>query len=386
MARTSAQPARLILHFDVNETIILQDPAGGDTFADGLTKAVMKNAHVRLEDGEAVSWYDGTAFDSPDPPPLHLDWEWPEGCAPAYRLDEFKSLKKTFTHPGNLGQHYQPLIQQMDEAMRWPADVAPDPRLSHDGAYHFVLPALFQTIAELVRSERKATIVVRTFGTDVKEVCDALNAFFENRHFIGYPGPEMVVGEENKWVGRYVPEDGSFALKQTMEGGRCLSSEEDALAALESDGDLAVQLVQDDYRWWRDHGYLPGGGKPLWLTMDDVSTHHVFFDDNIHNLADDSIVAVRARGTAGCAFEPLSGEDTLALHGVHLVRVPTIAPILNLNWFLERIEECGAAWAAQHEGSSSIPVSYTHLRAHETPEHLVCRLLLEKKKNKTNIN
>ena len=29
------------------------------------------------------------------------------------------------------------------------------------------------------------------------------------------------------------------------------------------------------------------------------------------------------------------------------------------------------------------PVSYTHLRAHETPEHLVCRLLLEKKKNST---
>src|SRR5678816_4244333 len=31
--------------------------------------------------------------------------------------------------------------------------------------------------------------------------------------------------------------------------------------------------------------------------------------------------------------------------------------------------------------SSVCPVSYTHLRAHETPEHLVCRLLLEKKKN-----
>ena len=29
---------------------------------------------------------------------------------------------------------------------------------------------------------------------------------------------------------------------------------------------------------------------------------------------------------------------------------------------------------------SQNPVSYTHLRAHETPEHLVCRLLLEKKK------
>src|SRR5450756_2681069 len=30
------------------------------------------------------------------------------------------------------------------------------------------------------------------------------------------------------------------------------------------------------------------------------------------------------------------------------------------------------------------PVSYTHLRAHETRHDLVCRLLLEKKKNKNN--
>eukprot|EP00831_Metopus_contortus_P045601 TRINITY_DN3656_c0_g1_i5.p2 TRINITY_DN3656_c0_g1~~TRINITY_DN3656_c0_g1_i5.p2 ORF type:complete len:113 (-),score=23.36 TRINITY_DN3656_c0_g1_i5:8-346(-) len=32
--------------------------------------------------------------------------------------------------------------------------------------------------------------------------------------------------------------------------------------------------------------------------------------------------------------------------------------------------------------SALIPVSYTHLRAHETSLHLVCRLLLEKKKKK----
>ena len=33
---------------------------------------------------------------------------------------------------------------------------------------------------------------------------------------------------------------------------------------------------------------------------------------------------------------------------------------------------------------SKMPVSYTHLRAHETVLDLVCRLLLEKKKNKKN--
>ena len=31
-----------------------------------------------------------------------------------------------------------------------------------------------------------------------------------------------------------------------------------------------------------------------------------------------------------------------------------------------------------------VPVSYTHLRAHETDSYLVCRLLLEKKKKKSN--
>ena len=34
----------------------------------------------------------------------------------------------------------------------------------------------------------------------------------------------------------------------------------------------------------------------------------------------------------------------------------------------------------------TLPVSYTHLRAHETVLDLVCRLLLEKKKNSTHYN
>ena len=44
------------------------------------------------------------------------------------------------------------------------------------------------------------------------------------------------------------------------------------------------------------------------------------------------------------------------------------------------------AWSRnlQDALNNAASVSYTHLRAHETPEHLVCRLLLEqKKKNNT---
>ena len=41
----------------------------------------------------------------------------------------------------------------------------------------------------------------------------------------------------------------------------------------------------------------------------------------------------------------------------------------------------GTSTAISHQIGSS-PVSYTHLRAHETGRNLVCRLLLEKKKKK----
>eukprot|EP00658_Telonema_sp_P-2_P022219 TRINITY_DN1887_c0_g1_i1.p1 TRINITY_DN1887_c0_g1~~TRINITY_DN1887_c0_g1_i1.p1 ORF type:complete len:459 (+),score=96.24 TRINITY_DN1887_c0_g1_i1:179-1555(+) len=47
---------------------------------------------------------------------------------------------------------------------------------------------------------------------------------------------------------------------------------------------------------------------------------------------------------------------------------------------IEVIHNTSAASWRQAWISSRQPVSYTHLRAHETPEHLVCRLLLEKKK------
>ena len=42
-----------------------------------------------------------------------------------------------------------------------------------------------------------------------------------------------------------------------------------------------------------------------------------------------------------------------------------------LKEFIQEAEALSDLWTS---------VSYTHLRAHETPEHLVCRLLLEKKK------
>src|SRR5680860_1607979 len=69
-------------------------------------------------------------------------------------------------------------------------------------------------------------------------------------------------------------------------------------------------------------------------------------------------------------------------------------PILGSSWaMVSMISELGVMGypaknrtPASSAPSAQAPVSYTHLRAHETDSYLVCRLLLEKKKKKDDSN
>ena len=80
------------------------------------------------------------------------------------------------------------------------------------------------------------------------------------------------------------------------------------------------------------------------------------------------------------AQRPLPYPDISPLDGeIHLF--PTLGTFL---WYLAtRVFYTTTEYPTKYcvvEILSNIPVSYTHLRAHETREDLVCRLLLEKKK------
>ena len=63
-----------------------------------------------------------------------------------------------------------------------------------------------------------------------------------------------------------------------------------------------------------------------------------------------------------------------------ILREEIFGPVLAIATF-ETEEE---AVRLANDTEYGLAVSYTHLRAHETVLDLVCRLLLEKKKNKTN--
>src|SRR5678816_3609416 len=91
----------------------------------------------------------------------------------------------------------------------------------------------------------------------------------------------------------------------------------------------------------------------------------------------------KAQTMRAVALNKFGGPETLQIQNV-----PT--PEIESDEVLIRVEAAGVgAWDPfEREGRfveimgtkptfPYVPVSYTHLRAHETPEHLVCRLLLE---------
>src|SRR5678816_743 len=95
----------------------------------------------------------------------------------------------------------------------------------------------------------------------------------------------------------------------------------------------------------------------------------------------------RGRMTTGCGSGMLwtmprskSGDDCSANEAIGGPRTASAIRSQNARGDL-RFGMVASVDAIEHHvnhdaGDGNVPVSYTHLRAHETPEHLVCRLLL----------
>jgi len=343
------------------------DPAGGDTFEDCLNKMLCKNAFIRKKIPAAEgkfggwTWHNGIALleacqkaPAEAPPAVLTNWDIKPGCMAMYKSPFKKEFAKSFTAPASPGRIYRKQYEQLEKALRVTpiqGEDAVDSRISHDGVHHFLIPAFFHTLAQLSQLRRNFRVVIRTFGTDGKKVAEAINAWAEGRHPL-YPGqyfPTFKVNvTQDLWLGEYKT-DGSFGMEQgertsadvkgkPTSGAQKLNETE--CVSLLNTGKSKVLVLSDDYFWWKNHGYVPSSGKPLWLDWNDSKCHHIFFDDNIHNDPNDSIVSVRLRREKSSGFQALTGESIRLLQERVLVRVPTVEPVLKQDWFLRKIEIC----------------------------------------------
>mmetsp|Transcript_18190 Transcript_18190/g.56815 ORF Transcript_18190/g.56815 Transcript_18190/m.56815 type:complete len:371 (+) Transcript_18190:914-2026(+) len=341
---------RLVLHFDVNETIMVSDPAGGDDFDAVLNKMVAKTAFARRKDGgddvrtaalEDLEWRDGVALGaSADAEPdaaLWTAWAPPgDGSRAAVAIPSLK--KHTATFASTVGKRFR----SVRDDLRARLALAPgfDPVFyTDDGGHHKFLPAFFETLRALLDGGRDVSLVIRTFGSDGPAVAEAVGAWAAGNHPTIAAPKEAVdwVRPERVFRGRY-DADGRYAL--LPEAGGPALDEAAAVTLLETPRSAAV--VQDHYDWWASHGERASAGKPFWITRGSDDCHHLFFDDHIKNGDEKSIVAARARESPDAAFAPLDGPTTRQLHGICLVRVPTLLPLRDENWFLDRVAECEA--------------------------------------------
>jgi hypothetical protein len=380
----------LVLHFDINETILVGDEAGGDSREDSLNKILAKSSFVRKpttvtdgsshEDWEPTHWWNGERIrddekdyhllmEKSNIPPLYTGWHWPEGCCPYYRT-RFKSRSKNFIqHHGAL---YKDIYDEMNRRLQPPANMTPtDPAILATASYPILshmLPAFFDCVATL--SKQKAslpddghgqhyTIVFRTMGTDLPEIAEAMTAFARGQHpeYPDFKDPDLVLTRDKLVQGRWakLPDDesneGRYVFQLWQEERLVASGDAQVLEFLHTQ---TVCGIQDDYAFWKSQAFAPWSGKPTWIPTsrgdDDCHYHHVLMDDNIHNLPNDSIASVRVETKDG-TFQTLTGPEIQEQQGLSLIRVATVEPILNPKWFLEQIERAQRNVAAQCEGS-----------------------------------
>ncbi len=427
--------SHLFLHFDVNETILLGDPAGGDSVHECVNKIIAKSAFVStsgiddhhaddndLQDDdptrpkikrspssgnicdthqfEPTHWWNGMSIDDCDsstpPPPLYTGWVIPPNTCPYYRT-RYKVHAKKFTSTLH-GQVYRPLYDKLCFKMgldRNPDDGGGESDVQpHQltGVFKNFLPAFWQTLmyyfpstktavsnesaqsVEGLKSQRlppppKVTLVLRTFGLDLPRVAKAISEFAQGNHpdYPTYSNEDLILAEGDLYCsgwsyhknGNDDKEELVYSLHRPSDQGDkgtpVYSGDDDILNFLQT---KTIVGIQDNYPFWRENNHAPWAGKPVWTntSVHGHDHHHVLLDDNIHNDPSDGAGGIRVpviaenNGEGGSRnnynrYESLHGQEALDLHGRHLIRVPTIRPSLEDDWFIRQIEK--ARWLAR---------------------------------------
>eukprot|EP00804_Cyclotella_cryptica_P028436 CCRYP_014206-RA/>CCRYP_014206-RA protein AED:0.01 eAED:0.01 QI:145/1/1/1/0.5/0.33/3/2287/550 len=455
----------LFLHFDVNETILIGDPAGGDTVTECLNKIIAKSAFVSMAVPEVdakhhdhgrgenstgddsigskatnggagiqrtpssgnidsssthhfkpTHWWNGQplAISSLDhnparsPPPLYTGWEWPPRTCPYYRT-AYKPLAKKFTETEH-GIVYRPLYQELCAKLGLDQHECEDDTIRNEKEENDVfanfVPAFFHALQHYFPSKSsfsnttptqvhcdndnderylppptKVTLVLRTFGTDLPRVAKCISEFARGNHpsYPEYFNPDLILDDDSLFCSSWTYRDrNGNPVNKDYDGEKELIYElhsttnhdvGDHSRNRQSTGDYCgddqvldylqtktIVGIQDCYPFWRDQNHAPWAGKPVWARTDTNSVssrhnhHHILLDDNIHNDPKDGAGGIRVpmdiQGVDGVtkhtSYDSLHGKEVLDMQGKHLIRVPTVRPLLEDDYFIRQIE--AARW------------------------------------------
>ena len=297
------QAPHLILHFDVNKTLIASDKAGDKSIEDVLNQLLSARYKYCWDSNveEQIS-YDAYVRD------ILLPGSENDAALKTARrayLDHFVDYLRKQSHP-----LYPAVIENYNTALRI--------LQSCNGC---VFPSFYQLLEDFDRKNVSYTIVLRSFGEDVFNVAKEINTTYKETFF------QYGVFEKGVL---------SIGSGETDKTPRAIYE------ALGLSGHIAIR---DDWGYWMQGGMKSEFGKPFYLDQEDRNTLSLFFDDNIHlDGREKNIIAPMSAKTGKMvAFAELSSTR-------QVVCVDTLEAILNNYYFIELIQEAVANRETRESG------------------------------------
>eukprot|EP00667_Euglena_gracilis_P012743 EG_transcript_13094 len=350
-------PARLVLHLDINKTLVMSDPVQGVSLpkmVNALLSECCYGTHAPLpatvEPGAlpalAKTWHPAPPLEpSAEPlPGLVTYGDFLEDTLRMPKPDR-NELKGAFTNPGGVGEVFRPFYHELLDKMRLPpGTVLPggDPDAEGD-RYCFLLPSFFRLVLSL--RGRDVTLVFRTFGTELAPVAAEYNAFCAGAHPL-YPAVRLDgTGGAEDWRLHAPHATGKFhrtatdcllafvdaaGLVDVAEGPRQIW---DALHARIAAGCRAIG-IRDHWAYWAAEGESDASGKLLLVDASNPAPayHHIVFDDNVH-WGRYHIVDVRDRTTG----QTIPYEAAI---NRWVVKVEPLLCIRDPDYFVKALQRC----------------------------------------------
>lgn len=358
MSSSSSESKRkLVLHFDVNKTIVPVDTATGETVEAALNVFLSGLAWGKDLHGE---WQSKEHLSSA---PLEVDdvsfYKFVEKrLLPNVTRDRsaFRFHLMSFTDCPQ-GSNFKPYLNELLRSLKWtlPYDVKKHEVMTVPGTkscrYHFIIPAFYTLLRHLVEEGREFAVIFRTYGNDVQSVlksirsainhampfCDTLESLAED------------IGDDIYSLKRDQSNSKMFTMhrKRNERTGVCDNDNESCHVL--SDNEMytwftevnGIVGIKDNVEDWYQNNFDSSKGKPLWVDHNDPNVHHIFFDDNIRPGSHDSILNLRLRDkSSGNEFRVVDKADEYLFKDVNLVPVNFTEAILDENYFVEKMCLC----------------------------------------------
>lgn len=289
----SPDPYTLIIHLDVNKTIIAVDKAENRSLDDTLNILLAERYKYCWRDDilEPISYYDYVC-----------DYLIPGNRHDGQLKWERRSITKNFVN--FLQETDHPLKQEVCTKFYAAKEKLQD---------HYVFPSFFRLVRKLREDEIDFHIILRSFGKDMLDVVKVIENALPEEKFthIGYF------------------KEGALHL-----GDSTIEKAQEIYSRFKSNN-YQHMAIQDDWKEWNDHHERLEYGKKFPVDVNDPYALSVFIDDNIvtnPNSVTNIVSPINAEDGSTLSMEMLFEEKIL--HSTD-----TFAAILDETYFIKVLED-----------------------------------------------